>query len=83
VPEPCYPAQIALARRVYRERARNRSRRRAAQGVQSPDAPVPHGYATELHLDLEPGDSIYDQARNEAYLVGSAVVGELAARLWD
>lgn len=52
------------------------------RAFKSPDAPGPHGYATELHPDLQPGDHLYDIAKNQAFATVSAVVDALAAELW-
>jgi len=71
-------AAIAIANELFPEAVAELRR-----AFKTANAPGPHGYAAEMHPDLEPGDSVYDQARNEAYVVVSAVVDELAAKLWD
>jgi len=76
-------AAIAITRPAYGNELFPEAVAELRRAFKTANAPGPHGYAAEMHPDLEPGDSVYDQARNEAYVVVSAVVDELAAKLWD
>jgi len=76
-------AQIVTARPAYRDDLFPEAVAELQRAFKSPDAPGPHGYATEMHPDLEPGGREYDLARNTAFATVSAVVAELAKRLWS
>jgi len=75
-------AEIVLARPAYRNELFPEAVAQLRRAFKTPDAPGPHGYATETHPDRKPGDRDYDLARNEAFVAVSTVVNELAASLW-
>ena len=76
-------AQIVIARPAYRYDLFPEAVAELQRAFKSPDAPGPHGYATEMHPNLEPGDREYDLARNTAFATVSAVVEELRKSLWS
>jgi len=82
-PSPRDVAQIVIARPAYRDDLFPEAVAELRRAFKSPDAPGPHGYATEMHPDLEPGDRAYDLARNSAFATVSEVVDELAKHLWN
>jgi len=75
-------AEIVLTRPAYRNELFPEAVAELRRAFKTPDAPGPHGYATETHPDLKPGAPDYDVARNEGYTAVSTVVDELAASLW-
>lgn len=75
-------AETGLGRPAYNNERFPEAVAELRRAFKTPDAPGPHGYATETHPDLKPGAPDYDQARNEAFATVSAVVNELAANLW-
>jgi hypothetical protein len=76
-------AEIVIERPTFRDESFPEAVAELRRAFKSPDAPGPHGYAAETCVELKPGDDEYDRARNEAYAAVSAVVEELAARLWS
>jgi hypothetical protein len=82
-PNPDDVAQIVIPRPAYRDELFPEAVAELQRAFKSPDAPGPHGYATEMHPDLEPGDRDYDLARNLAFAAVSAVVEELRKSLWS
>ena len=75
-------AQMVIERPAYRDERFPEAIAELRRAFKTPDAPGPHGYATETHPDLEPGDHDYDLARNAAFATVSAVVDELERHLW-
>lgn len=75
-------ADMVVARPAFKNEIFPEAVAELQRAFKTADAPGPHGYATELHPELEPGDDAYDRARNEAYSVVTAVVEELKKNLW-
>lgn len=81
-PETAAVAKLVMERPSYKDDLFPEAVAILKRAFKSPDAPGPHGYATEFVPDSEPGDEAYDLARNEAFVVVSAVVEILRANLW-
>jgi hypothetical protein len=82
-PSPGDVAQIVIGRPAYHDDLFPEAVAELRRAFKTPDAPGPHGYATEMHPDLQPGDRDYDLARNSAFATVSAIVDELAEHLWS
>ncbi len=80
---PTEVAELVIERPAFRDDLFPEAVAELRRAFKNPDAPGPHGYAAETCQDLKSGDDDYDRARNEAYSSVSAVVDELAARLWS
>ena len=82
-PDPSAVADLVMARPGFKDELFPETVAILKRAFKTPAAPGPHGYATELLPDNEPGDNVYDIACNEAFAVVSRVIEILAKNLWD
>ena len=82
-PDPAAVANLVMERPGFKDELFPETVAILKRAFKSPGAPGPHGYATELVPDGEPGEDAYDLACNEAFAEVGKVAEILADNLWD
>jgi hypothetical protein len=81
-PEPREVAELVIERDAFKDPYFQESVALLEKAFKAPDYPGPDGYARVRHPRLDPGDALYGEDRNAAFLAVSELVKFLKPALW-